>query len=83
VILNPSSLNPIVILNVYAQVLTVSIAEIIVCWGVIGVSFEALSRTRGRVVSIFVGILMADFLFGIYIISLTARLLTKLVWFYS
>ncbi len=66
VILNPSSLNPIVILNVYAQVLTVSIAEIIVCWGVIGVRFEALSRTRGRVVSIFVGILMADFLFGIY-----------------
>ena len=66
IILNPPSLNPVVILNVYAQVLSVSIAEIIVCWGVIGVSFEAMTRTRCRVVSMLIGILTADFLFGIY-----------------
>ena len=65
-VLNPPSLNPIIILNIYAQVLTVSIAEIIVCWGVIGVSFEAVTRTKGRVVSMLIGILSADFLFGIY-----------------
>jgi len=52
-------------MNVYAQVLTVSIAEIIVCWGVIGVSFEAVTRTKGRVVSMLIGNSIADYYFGI------------------
>ncbi len=66
IISNPPSLNPIVISNVYAQVITVSVAEIIVCWGVIGASFEALTSIKGRAISMLVGIFAADFLFGIY-----------------
>jgi hypothetical protein len=38
---NPPSLNPLALLNGFAQVLPVSIAEVVVCWAVIGGSFEA------------------------------------------
>lgn len=38
----PISLNPIVIANVFAQTLPVSIAEAAVCWVVVGTSFESL-----------------------------------------
>ncbi len=63
---NPPSMNPVVIMNVYAQVLTVSIAEVVVCWGVIGASFESLARNKGKVISLLAGILAASFSFGIY-----------------
>lgn len=58
--------DPIVILNAYAQVLTVSVAEIMVCWAVIGVTFENLAGSRGRIASIITGIIAANVLFGIY-----------------
>jgi uncharacterized membrane protein YeaQ/YmgE (transglycosylase-associated protein family) len=38
----PASLNPIVIFNIFAQTLPVSIAEVVVCWGVVGTSFESI-----------------------------------------
>lgn len=66
IVQNPPSLTPVVIMNVYAQVLTVSIAEVVVCWGVIGASFESLARNKGKIMSPLAGILAASFSFGIY-----------------
>jgi hypothetical protein len=66
IVQKPVSLNPTVVLNVFAQVLPISIAEVVVCWAVIGTSFEALSKKGGKIVSLIVGIVIADVLFGIY-----------------
>jgi len=63
---NPPSLNPVVIMNVCAQVLTVSVAEVVVCWAVIGASFESLARNKGKLISLLAGILAASISFGIY-----------------
>jgi hypothetical protein len=63
---NPPSRDPIVVLNAFAQVLTVSIAEVVVCWALIGATFEGLTRTRGRWVALIVGIVAADLFFGVY-----------------
>jgi hypothetical protein len=62
----PASLNPIVVLNAFAQVLTVSIAEVLVCWAAIGITFQSLSRPYGRAISMFVGFVTADLFFGVY-----------------
>jgi hypothetical protein len=66
IVQNPPSSNPVVIMNVYAQVLTVSVAEVVVCWAVIGASFESLARNEGKIISLLAGILAASFSFGIY-----------------
>ena len=62
----PASLAPLVLWNGFAQVLPVSIAEVVVCWAVIGGSFEAWAQSKGKVVGIIVGLVAANFLFGIY-----------------
>jgi hypothetical protein len=62
----PPSLNPLVLFNGFAQVLPVSIAEVVVCWALIGGSFEAWSQAKGKVVGLIVGIVAANFLFGLY-----------------
>jgi hypothetical protein len=59
-------MNPVLVLNVFSQVLPVSIAEVVVCWALIGTSFEALSAKGGRAVSLVVAIVAADVLFGVY-----------------
>jgi hypothetical protein len=41
---DPVSLNPVVIVNVFSQTLPTSIAEVVVCWIVIGTVFESLTR---------------------------------------
>jgi hypothetical protein len=58
--------NLLVLLNGFAQVLPVSIAEVVVCWAVIGGSFEAWTKSKGKVIGVIVGIVAANFLFGIY-----------------
>jgi hypothetical protein len=45
---SPPSLDPIVLLNVYAQVFTVTVAEVTICWALIGATFEGAVRDRGR-----------------------------------
>lgn len=60
------SLDPIVLTNAFAQVLVVSIAEIVVCWAVLGTSVEALLRTCGRVAAVIGAGLVASVLFGAY-----------------
>lgn len=59
--------NPVVILNAFAQVLVGSIAEVLVCWAVIGSIAEAMLRyRRGRWVSVFLAALVASVLFGVF-----------------
>jgi hypothetical protein len=60
------SWNPIVLINAYAQVLVTSIAEVLVCWAVIGSVSQALSQDRGRWVSMVLAALIASVLFGLY-----------------
>ncbi|MBX0297234.1 hypothetical protein [Haloarcula nitratireducens] len=43
----PPTTDPVVVTNVFAQVLPVSIAEVVVCWVVVGGSVAALLRHRG------------------------------------
>jgi hypothetical protein len=65
-LLNPPSLDPVVLVNVYAQVFTVTIAEIAVCWAVIGSVTEGLLKPRGRILAIIAGVIAASVLFGLY-----------------
>lgn len=60
------SLDPIVLLNVYAQVFTVTIAEIAVCWIVVGSITEGSLSTKGKVVALAGGIILSSILFGVY-----------------
>lgn len=66
IFLQPPSLDPVVLLNVYTQVFTVTIAEIAVCWAVIGSIIEGTLQKRGRILAITGGIIAASILFGIY-----------------
>jgi membrane protease YdiL (CAAX protease family) len=63
---HPASRDPIVLLNVYAQVFTVTLAEIAVCWMVVGSITEGVLSQKGKVVAIVSGILLSSILFGIY-----------------
>ena len=68
---NPRTLEPIVVFNAFMQVLPVSVAEVMVCWALIGSSFESLARNnnnnKGRIVlSVIVGAVAASVLFGVY-----------------
>lgn len=59
--------DPVVILNAFAQVLVGSIAEVLVCWAVVGSVAEALLRDgRARWVSVILAALIASVLFGVF-----------------
>jgi hypothetical protein len=62
----PRSVEPLVILNVFAQVLPTSVAEVSVCWAAVGAAAESTARAWGRAVSLAVGIAAAAVLFGVY-----------------
>lgn len=62
----PVSLNPLVVWNVFSQVLPVTIAEVVVCWAVIGGTVEAAARPKGKALATITGIVAADVLFGVY-----------------
>lgn len=66
ILLNPPTLDPTVLLNVYAQVFTVSIAEITVCWAVMGSISEGILKEKGKVLAIVAGMIIASVLFGLY-----------------
>jgi hypothetical protein len=71
-LLRPASWSSLVIINGYTQVLTVSIAEIVVCWAFVGTSFEALAKSRGKFLSLLGGILAATILFSVYHVAHSA-----------
>ena len=58
--------NPVVLINAYSQVLVGSIAEILVCWAVIGSVSQALLQDRGRWVSVILAAIIASVFFGAY-----------------
>ena len=60
------SLHPFVLINAFAQVLVVSTAEVIVCWVLVGTTFEVSLRAWGRAVSLIGAALVASVLFGLY-----------------
>ena len=68
VVQQPPSTDPVVVLNAFAQVLPVSIAEIVVCWVLVGGSVRALLRERGtnEYLSKAVAIVVSSVLFGVY-----------------
>ncbi|AGN01716.1 hypothetical protein L593_08855 [Salinarchaeum sp. Harcht-Bsk1] len=64
----PPTTDPVVVANVFAQVLPVSIAEIVICWVVVGGSLEALLRHRGlnRYLATGSALVVSSVLFGVY-----------------
>jgi hypothetical protein len=61
------TLNPTVIINAYAQVLVGSVAEVLVCWAVVGSVAESLLRDGcRRWVSVILAAFIASVLFGVY-----------------
>ncbi len=68
--LKPPSLDPVVMLNAYAQMLGGAIAATLVCWALAGTIFVSMTKQNGNVVSAIVGILMSSILFGIYHLAL-------------
>ncbi|HEX6281356.1 MAG TPA: hypothetical protein VFZ67_03950 [Nitrososphaera sp.] len=66
---NPRTTEPIVVFNAFMQVLPVSIAEVMVCWALIGSSFESLAKNnnnKARILSVLAGAVAASLLFGVY-----------------
>src|SRR5215213_8849734 len=53
---NPRTLEPIVVFNVFMQALPVSIAEVMICWALIGSSFESIAKNnnKGKIISVLV-----------------------------
>jgi membrane protease YdiL (CAAX protease family) len=66
VVQRPVTFDPVVVLNIFAQTLPGSIAEVIVCWAAIGTTFESVARNKGRIISIIFGAAIATILFGVY-----------------
>ncbi|MFB6101886.1 MAG: hypothetical protein ABEJ73_04910 [Haloplanus sp.] len=64
----PPTTDPVAMANLFAQVLPVSIAQITVCWMLVGGSVEALLDDRGanRVVARGVALVVASGLFGVH-----------------
>ncbi|MGD2185796.1 MAG: CPBP family intramembrane metalloprotease [Desulfobacterales bacterium] len=58
-----SSRHPILILNAYSQVLVVSIAEVVVCWVLVGGSIANLGKNP---IYMFLAVIISSFLFGLY-----------------
>ena len=59
------STEPVVVLNAYAQVFVVSMAEVVVCWALVG-GMVALEIGGSRWTSIPLAVVVASLLFGIY-----------------
>jgi hypothetical protein len=67
VIQKPASLNAIVILNVFSQTLPGTIAEVVICWAVVGTAFESIFKHKSKkVISIILAATASIILFGIY-----------------
>jgi hypothetical protein len=67
IIQKPASLNAIVILNVFSQTLPGSIAEVVICWSLVGTTFEStFFRCKSKkLVSIILAATVSTILFGI------------------
>ena len=59
-------MEPLVLINAYAQVLVGSIAEVLVCWAVIGSVSQALLQRSRQMGSLILAALIASVFFGVY-----------------
>ena len=66
---SPQTLNPVVILNVFAQVFNTSTAEILVVYILVGAAGACIVRSHGRIPSALLGTALAAILFGMYHIA--------------
>ena len=57
------SRHPILIINAYSQVLVVSIAEVIVCWVLVGGSIANMGKNP---IYLILAVIFSSFLFGLY-----------------
>jgi hypothetical protein len=62
----PATASPLFVLNAFAHVLQVSIAEVLVCWVLLGCIVEQALRPRGRAVAVVAAILITDVVFSLY-----------------
>jgi hypothetical protein len=62
----PPSWNPIILMNGFAQTFVVSIAEVLVCWAVLGASIASLCIFENKIASITLGLVASAVAFGIY-----------------
>jgi hypothetical protein len=62
----PPTFDPVILANAFAQVLVVSVAEVVVCWALVGTATESLLWGRGRWVSVVGAALVASLVFGVY-----------------
>lgn len=58
--------DPVVLINIYAQVFPVTVAEIAVCWAMTGAFTEGAFFSRGRIIAMVCGVVVASVLFGVY-----------------
>ena len=58
--------HPMAVANAFAQVWVVSVAEVLVCWGLVGSAVEATLRPWNRVAAPVLAALAASALFGAY-----------------
>jgi hypothetical protein len=58
--------HPLVVANAFAQVWVVSVAEVLVCWGLVGAALAMALRSWSRAAAPPVAALLASILFGAY-----------------
>jgi hypothetical protein len=68
-LLRPPTRDPMIVLNGFAQVWTVSAAEVVICWSVVGSAVEAALRDHGVSGASVIAALVASLLFGLYHIA--------------
>lgn len=66
IVQRPPSWNPVVLLNGFSQTLVVSIAEVLVCWAILGSTIASACSPAGRILSITAGLFIASIAFGVY-----------------
>ncbi|TFG24405.1 MAG: hypothetical protein EU529_04355 [Promethearchaeota archaeon] len=64
---NPPTYDPVIIANGFAQVLVVSIAEIIICWAIVGTISKHITKKKiGKILSVIFAVTISSILFGLY-----------------
>jgi len=58
--------HPLVVLNSFAHVWVVSVAEIVVCWALIGATLHVALRSWNRIGAVLIAAVVASVLFGVY-----------------
>jgi hypothetical protein len=68
----PATRDLVILANAYAQTLVVSIAEVLVCWAVVGAAVALTVANLGTIAAMLIGLLVASILFGVYHFAHTA-----------